>query len=500
VDAPEARYLERDGALLAYQVVGDGPADVLLLGELVQHFDLAWTDPSVHELYERGATFARTVYMQARGVGLSERIRYTPTLEQLADDVVAVMDAVGMQRATLVGVLTTCAPIALVAARAPHRVANIVAYRPVVCSPLAPNAGQWGWTPDEAARYAQTWRDAFDRWGAGATMAPWDAVADTPYNRRLVGMLERCSATPTAARTYLENALHLDGSELLLAVQAPIRVLYSPTGPEPRAAVEKVAEAAPNATFHELPPTQPGAAVGEPWLAVWEHVEEMATGVRHSPDADRYLGTVLFTDIVASTQLLSRVGDARYREVRGAHERQVRLAVERAGGRLVTVSGDGTFSIFDGPTRAVRCAAEICRAARDLDLTVRAGVHTGELERVGPNATGLSVHIGARIAAAAGPDEVLVSRTVHDLVAGSGLTLASRGEQELSGVPGRWELFRLLRAGEQADTLPAERSLATPLDRAALQTARSAPGLMRAALRVGDALQRRRAARASTAK
>jgi class 3 adenylate cyclase len=270
-------------------------------------------------------------------------------------------------------------------------------------------------------------------------------------------------------------------------------VLYSPTGLEPRSAVQKVAELAPNATFHELPPTAPGAAVGEPWLAVWDHIEEVATGTPHSRDADRYLGTVLFTDLVGSTELLSRVGDAHFRDLRGTHERQVRLHVERAGGRLVTVSGDGTFSIFDGPTKAVRCASEICQTTSETGLAVRAGVHTGEMERVGPNATGLSVHIGARIAAMAGAGEVLVSRTVHDLVAGSGLSFTSCGEQELSGVPGRWELFALAGTREQAHTLPAERSLVTPLDRAALQTARTAPGLVRAALRVGHSMQRRRA-------
>jgi class 3 adenylate cyclase/pimeloyl-ACP methyl ester carboxylesterase len=487
------RYLERDGALLAYQVVGEGHADVLLVGELAQHFDLAWTDPSIHELYERGATFSRTVYMQLRGAGPSERIRYIPTLEQQADDVLAVMDDVGMQRATLVGCLTTCATIGLVAARAPERVANVVAYRPVVCGPLAPDADKFGWTPTEAAEYTATWRNAIDHWGSGATMAAWEPTADTPYNRRLIAMLERCSATPASAKEYLESALTLDASQILSAIQAPTRVLYLPTAAEPKAAVQKVAELAPNATFYELPPTPPGAAVGEPWLKVWDHVEEMATGVRHNPESDRFLGTVLFTDVVASTELLAKVGDASYRDVHASHERQVRLQVERAGGRLVTVTGDGTFSIFDSPTKAVRSASEICRSAHDLGISVRAGVHTGELARMGPNATGLSVHVGARIGAAAGPDEVLVSRTVRDLVAGSGLAFVSRGERQLSGVPGTWELFALAEAGEQADTLPAEPSLETMLDKAALQTARTAPGVIRVALRVGNAVERYRA-------
>jgi class 3 adenylate cyclase len=313
-------------------------------------------------------------------------------------------------------------------------------------------------------------------------------------------MLERCSATPTAAMAYFENAVRLNWTGLLSAVQAPFRVLYSPTGLEPEAVLRKVAALLPNGTFHELPPTLPGAAGGEIWLATWEHVEEVATGAGHSAEADRYLGTVLFTDVVASTELLARVGDASFRELSTHYERHVRSEVELAGGRLVNVSGDGTFSLFDGPTKAVRCAAQISRAAREMGIAVRAGVHTGELARFGGwTATGLSVHIGARIGAAAGAHEVLVSRTVRDLVAGSGLDFASRGVRELNGVPGSWELYALAQDTEQADVLPRERSLVRPLDRAALQTARTAPGLVRAALRVGNAVQRRRAKSGATA-
>jgi class 3 adenylate cyclase len=226
-------------------------------------------------------------------------------------------------------------------------------------------------------------------------------------------------------------------------------------------------------------------------MAVWQHVEEAATGARHSPDADRFLGTMLFTDVVGSTELLARIGDADYRALRATHERHVRLEVEQSGGRLVSVTGDGTFSLFDGPTDAVRCADAIRKAAEELGISVRAGVHTGELERTGRDFTGLSVHVGARIGAMAMPSEVLVSRAVYDLVAGSGLAFVERGEHTLKGVPESWHLYALA-AAEQPATLPAERSLETPLDRAVLSTARSAPRAMRAVLRVGNALQRYR--------
>jgi class 3 adenylate cyclase/pimeloyl-ACP methyl ester carboxylesterase len=493
VDAPEVRYLERDGAVVAYQVVGAGGADVFVLGEMSQHFDLAWTDPHIHELYERGATFSRTVYMQIRGFGLSERIRYVPTLEQQADDVLAVMDTVGMRQVTLVGAINACTALALVAAKAPGRVAGIVALKPIACGPLAVEAAAYGWTRKAADAYASAWRHVFDTWGSGATMAAWDPVADTPYNRRLTAMLERCSATPTAAMAYFENVVRLNAAALLSAVQAPVRVLYSPTGLEPKSVVHKVADLLPDATFHELAPTLPGAAGGEIWLATWDHVEEMATGAPHSANAMRFLGTVLFTDVVASTELLARIGDANYRDLRAAHERQVRLLVEESGGELVKVTGDGTFSVFTGPSSAVRCAHAICAAARALGVRVRAGVHTGEMERVPGDLSGLSVHIGARIRELAEPDEVLVSSTVRDLVSGSGLAFVDRGMHRLKGVPGVWSVCALTVAAERPTLLPDERSMATTLDRAALQTARTAPGLVRAGLRVGHAMQRRRA-------
>jgi class 3 adenylate cyclase len=433
------------------------------------------------------------VYLQPRGYGLSERLRYVPTLEQRADDVLAVMDAVGMRRATLLASLTTCAQAGLVAANAPDRVHALVLFKPLPCGPLAPNAFEHGWTQPVADDYVAAWRAAVEQWGSGATTAVWDSVTDSPYNRRMMALLERCSGTRSAVRAYLENALRLDGTPFAAAIRAPTRVLYSPTASEPEAAVRRVAELIPDATFHVLPRLSAGAALGETWLGVYEHLEEAATGQHRRDRATRFLGTVLFTDVAGSTELLARLGDAAYREVRSAHERAVRLSVESAGGRLVNVSGDGTFSIFDGPTKAVRCAAEIRDNAHDLGISVRAGVHTGELEREGVGATGLGVHLGARVAQAAAPDEVLVSRTVRDLVAGSDLTFVSRGERVLKGIPGAWELFALAGTGGDADALPAEGSLATPLDRAALRTARAAPAVVRAALRVGNAVERYRA-------
>ncbi|MFN2560471.1 MAG: adenylate/guanylate cyclase domain-containing protein [Jatrophihabitans sp.] len=492
MDAPEARYIERDGALLAFQLVGDGPADVLWVGEIAQHFDLSWTDPELHEMYERAATYSRTTYMQLRGAGPSDPITYWPTLEQQADDVLAVLDAAEMQRATLVGSLTTCGAVVLAAARAPERVSGLVLLRALACGPLTPGAEQCGWTAADAAGYAAGWRRVVERWGSGETIEMWDSSLATGYNRRLMALLERCSAKPAFARMYVEAALRLDMRPYVASVQAPTRVLYTPTAHEPVAAVRYAAELIPNATFHELPPTPPGASIAEAYVDVWDHVKEAATGERFQPDADQFLGTVLFTDVVNSTPLLARIGDAAYRELRGSHERQVRLRVDEHGGRVANVIGDGTLSVFDGPAKAVRCADRIRTDAEGLGIEVRAGLHTGELVRTGRDVTGLGVHIGARICALAGPGEVLVSGTVSDLVAGSGLEFADRGRHALKGVPGRWTLSALVGTAAQVG-LPVERSLETALDRAALRTARTAPRVARAALRVGNAVQRYRA-------
>jgi class 3 adenylate cyclase/pimeloyl-ACP methyl ester carboxylesterase len=486
------RYLERDGVLLAYQVVGDAGADVLYLGEAASHFDLCWTDPHLHAMYERAATWGRTAYMQLRGLGQSEAIRYYPTLEQQADDVLAVLDAAGMQRATLVGTLTTCGAVVVAAAKAPERVVSLVLLKGIACGPLADDALTHGWTPEEAQRYAEGYRAVMAKWGSGSSVEMWDPVLATPYNRRMMALLERCSATPAFAQTYVEAALAIDLTPYLPAIQAPVRVLYSPTAPEPEAVVRRTVELLPNATFHRLQPASLGSSVGESFVQIADHVEEVATGSAHRPDAERFLGTVLFTDLVASTELLARIGDADYRDLRAAHERQVRLLVDHGGGRLIHVTGDGTLSLFPGPTRAVSCAHEICRSAAELGLQVRTGVHTGELERVPGDVSGLSVHIGARIASLAAPDEVLVSSTVRDLTAGSGLVFADRGVHRLRGVPGEWNLAALTSVHEQPE-LAAGQPQTRLLDRAAVRTARTAPRATRAAVRLGNAMQRYRA-------
>ena len=493
MDPVPTHYVDRDGAALAYQVVGDGPVDVVNVVELVIHLDLAWTDPDLHHIFERAAGYSRSVFMQRRGWGLSDRITYTPTLEQQADDVLAVMDDVGMRRATLAGTFGTCGALALLAAKEPERVSALVFVNPLAQG--AESGGELhGWTQAEISTFAEQYRQAFAHWGSGEIIDMWDPVLySSPFNRRLGALLERSSATPVAAQSYFEWILQLDIQDVLRSVQVPTRVLRLPSNPVPDAAVRHVADLVRGGTFHMLPETIPGATLGQAWVPIADHIEEVATGTVHSADADRFLGTVLFTDVASSTELLAMVGDAKYRDMRADHERLVRLTVENAGGDLVNVSGDGTLSLLDGPTKAVKCAETISRESADAGIAVRCGVHTGEIERDGINVTGMTVHIGARIGSAAAPGEVMVSRTVRDLVVGSGLTFVSHGEQELKGVPERWELFAVTHAGEQAGSLPAEESMQTSMDKMALQSARRIPALSRAAMRMANAFERRRA-------
>jgi class 3 adenylate cyclase/pimeloyl-ACP methyl ester carboxylesterase len=485
-------YLERDGAALAYQVVGTGRADLVLAYEAAMHLDLVWTDPDIHRNYERGSRFARMAIFQPRGFGLSEQVSYTPTVEQQADDIIAVMDASGMRRATLVGFLTTCSALALVAARTPSRVNGLILLLPIPFFSGALTTGH-GWTESEIAEPLNRFRDALDDWGAGRSFEQCDSALATPFNRRLMALCERSSATPAAARKYFDAAFESDYRDMYSSIPVPTRVLWLGSCPVPHTFGEYVASLIPDAKFHRIPETPPGSSVGQSFVPTWEHIEEMVTGSSHSTESDRFLGTVMFTDVVASTELLARVGDAEYQRLRADHERLVRLAVTAAGGELVNVMGDGTLSVFDGPTAAVRCAESICSTAADDGLDVRAGVHTGELHRDGMNVTGMSVHIGARVGALAGPGEVWVSRTVRDLVVGSGLGFLSQGARELKGVPDTWELYKLSHAGEQVDSVPIEDSMQTAADKLALRVVRRVPALSRSAVRLANAVERRRA-------
>ncbi|QYB01263.1 adenylate/guanylate cyclase domain-containing protein [Rhodococcus sp. USK10] len=491
MDPPVVQYVQRDGHALAYQVVGGGALDVVWLFEINMHLDLMWTDPQIHYLMERGSTFARTAYFQQRGLGLSEPVDHLPTLEEQADDIVAVMDAIGMREAMLVGVASASGAVALVAARSPERVTGVVLIQPFAERLIGGDHVPDGWTATERDQFVAAWRAATESWGSGATVPLWDPLEDSPFNRRLMAMLERNSAAPAVARAHMEWIFRLDYSDILPSIQCPARVVLVSGSPVPATASRYVATHIPRGTFHLLPPAPPGASLGEAWKPIIDHVEQVATGGHPTPDAGQFVASVLFTDVVGSTEMLARIGDAAYRELRATHERQVRDAVENAGGRLLNVAGDGTFSIFDGPAAAVRCARTVVDDACTLGLEVRAGVHTGQVERNGPDVSGMTVHVGARIGSAAGAGEVLVSRTVRDLVVGSGLRFADVGERELKGVPGRWPLYSLTDADHAPRTVPRLAPKLSMIDQAVLRTAKRAPQALRALVGVAYARQRK---------
>jgi class 3 adenylate cyclase len=497
VDPAPTQYVNREGAALAYQVIGDGPANLVVHLEIVQHLDLCWTDPHVHRNFERVAALGRAVLFQRRGFGLSDPVAYVPTLEQQADDVLAVMEAVGMDRAYLYGVYSTAPAVAMAAACAPERVIELVLHAPFADGVPSDSHVPAGWEPRDAATFRIERDAAFGAWGSGRSASLFSPLWDTPYNRRLMGMLERSSATPAAAQAHADWYSRLDISEVLRAISVPTHVVRQETDRIPEAVTCRAADLVPGATYHCLPGMPVGASLGDGYTSVIDFIEQVVTSAGRAKRSQRSLASVLFTDVVGSTELLARLGDARYHELRDAHERQVHLAVETSGGRLVNVVGDGTLSVFDGPARAVRCADRIRSEARSLGLDIRAGVHTGEIERSGPEIGGMTVHIGARVSAAAQAGEVLVSHVVRDIVAGSGLGFADRGERELKGVPGRWRVYALTAVDAVGDLVEVEPSMQTLGDRTAMVAARRIPGTMRTLMRLGNSIERSRARRRS---
>ena len=498
MDPPPTKFLDRDGSDLAYQTYGSGPINLVLHLEAVNHLDLSWTDPHIHRNLARFGKRARCVVFNRRGFGLSDPLTYVPTLEQQADDVLAVMDACGMDRAVLFGTFTTCGAVAMVAACEPERVAALILWNPSAEGFPRGARAVAGWTEKEAAAFAADLDAALAQWGSGGVVRLLNRSLDTPYNRRLYAMLERNSARPAAMRAHFETYGGLDVSDVLAAVPVPTYVIRGATDTLPEAAARHVTGLVPGATFAALPDAGPGASVGEATVPACDFLDTVLQRLEPSlAVADRSLASVLFTDLVGSTELLARLGDADYQELRDVHERLVRRDVEAAGGRLVKVMGDGTMSVFDGAGRAVRCAASIRREARGLGVQVRAGVHTGEIEWAGPDVGGMTVHIAARVAALADGGQVLVSRTTRDILFGSGLTFSDCGEHELRGVPGSWQLYALASVAEQGAEIELAPSMQTVADRAAIVMARRAPRVMRGAARLGNAMQRRKSRRES---
>jgi pimeloyl-ACP methyl ester carboxylesterase len=437
---PQTRYAKSGDVHIAYQVVSDGPIDLIMVPGWVSNVEVQWEDPAVARFNRRLASFSRLILFDKRGTGLSDRVPDTelPTLEQRMDDVRAVMDAAGSERAVLIGMSEGGPMSVLFAATYPERTAKLVLYGAYARRLRAPDY-PWGSTADE--------REAFltrieREWGTPAMVrahAPTTA-RDERINELAASRMRR-SASPGAALALARMNAQIDIRGVLPAVRVPTLVVHRSLDPQsPIGGARYLAERIPGAKLIETPGDDHLPWVGDS-DAILEAIEEFVTGERHLAEPDRILATVLFTDLVGSTQRAAELGDRRWRGLLDAHHVAVRQELERFRGREVHTTGDGFLATFDGPARAVRCATAVGQAVRALSCEMRAGVHTGEIELMGDDVGGIAVHIGARIAAEAHPGEVLVSSTVKDLVAGSGLEFADRGTHTLKGVPGEWRLF-----------------------------------------------------------
>jgi pimeloyl-ACP methyl ester carboxylesterase len=439
---PETRYAKSGDVNIAYQVVGEGPFDLVYVPGWISNIELMWEEPAHARLLRRLASFSRLILFDKRGTGLSDPVPVDrlPTLEQRMDDVRAVMDAAGSERAALFGSSEGGLMSVLFAATSPERTEALITlaiYATRLWSPDYP------WAPTPEARDAEI--EEIERtWGGEMDISVLAPSADEAFKRRAVAYLRR-SASPGAAVALLRMNSQIDVRHVLPTIRVPTLVLQRVDDRDVNVEEGRwIARQIPGAKYVELPGDEHLIWAGDV-DAVVDEVEEFLTGRRPGRESDRILATVLFTDIVGSTERATEVGDRRWRQLLERHHLLVRSQLNRFQGREVDTAGDGFFAAFDGPARAIRCARAIGEAVRELGLEIRAGLHTGECELVGEKISGVAVHTGARVAAHAEPGEVLVSSTVKDLVAGSGIEFEDRGEHELKGV-GAWRLYSVVDA------------------------------------------------------
>lgn len=441
---PETRYARSGDVNIAYQVVGEGPRDLVLVPGWVANIDIFWEEPRVAGFLRRLASFSRLILFDKRGTGLSDRIADMPTLELRMDDVRAVMDAVRSPRAALVGYSEGGPMCTLFAATYPERTSALIMFGAFARRIWAPDY-PWGPTREEFARYADQYTAG---WGGpvGLDIRAPELYHDARF-RDWWARLLRSGASPGGNRALMQMNAEIDVRHVLAAVRVPTLVIHNDGDRSiPVEFGRYMAERIPGAKYVELRSDDhlPFAGNSE---AILDEIEEFLTGVRRGPEPDRVLATVMFTDIVDATRKATELGDRRWRDLLDGHHALVREELARFRGREIDTAGDGFLAAFDGPARAVRAADAIAGGVKTLGLDIRAGLHTGECEVMGPKLGGIAVHIGARIAALAKAGEVLVSNTVKDLVAGSGLRFEDRGVHALKGVPGEWHLFAVAREG-----------------------------------------------------
>ena len=437
---PETRYAKSGDLSIAYQVTGDGPIDLLFAAGWISNVELGWEHPRVARFYERLASFSRLILFDKRGTGLSDRVPdgRPPTIEERTDDIRAVLDAVGSERAAIFGISEGGNMSIVFAATYPHRTTALITYSVFAKRVWSPDY-PWAPTPEERGR----WLDSLEaRWGGDVdlqTLVP--SVAEDEPTRAWFARLSRHSVSPSAALALGRMNTDIDVRAVLPTVRVPTLMFHPIEDHDVNIEEGRwMAARIPNARLIELP-----GADHVPYFesadTVLDVVEEFLTGARPAPDVDRFLATVLFTDIVNGTMRATELGDRRWGELVEAHHAIVRRELARFRGTEVDTAGDGFFATFDGPARAVRCALEIRDAVRRLGIEIRAGVHTGECEVIADKTGGIAVIIGSRVREQAAPGQVLATSTVKDLVAGSGLRFEPQGARRLKGVPDEWQIF-----------------------------------------------------------
>jgi pimeloyl-ACP methyl ester carboxylesterase/class 3 adenylate cyclase len=441
MEVPETQYARSGDLSIAYQVFGEGDVDLVFVPGFISNADLSWQAPLFGEFFRRFASFARVITFDKRGTGLSERTLGFGSAEDRMDDIRAVMDAAGCARAALVGISEGGPLTTLFAATYPERVSSLVLWGTFARVQRGPNY-LLGVDPSMIEPFIE---GLVARWNTGKALRFFISGMPTdPETSAFLARYERTAATPSMVREIMHRNCDIDVRSALPAINAPTLVMHRDhDNAVPFECGKYLADHIDGARFLELPGAWHlnGSIGGE--VDALDAVEEFLTGRPHEEpiEIDRVLKTVVFTDIVRSTERAAELGDRRWRELLDAHDSTIRRELGRFRGDEVATTGDGFLAAFDGPGRAINCAQSIAERSRDLGLEIRAGVHTGECELRGNDLAGIAVHIGARVAALAGPGEVLVTSTVRDLVNGSGIDFVDRGRHALKGVPGEWQVL-----------------------------------------------------------
>jgi len=437
---PQTRYARSGDLSIAYQVVGDGPLDLVLVHGWASNIDLQWDEPHLSAFLGRLASFARLITFDKRGTGLSDRVPIDalPTLELRMDDLRAVMDAAGSERAAVFGVSEGGAMSLLFAATHPEKVRAVITFGTYAKRVWSPD---YPWAPTPADREVE-YAEILSKWGTASDMATvFPSMVGNPAFREWIGGYFRAAASPAAAVALLRMNTQTDVRTILPVIRVPALVMNRIEDGDVKVDEARfIASKIPGARLKLFPGADHVPWVGESEDILGE-IEEFLTGARHTDPSDRVLATILSIDIVDSTDLVTKLGDRPWRDLLDRHNSMVRRELKRHQGREIDTAGDGFFAAFDGPARAIRCARTVVSEASAAGIELRAGLHTGECEVLDGKLTGIAVHTAARVAAGAVSGEILVSGTVRDLVAGSGISFVERGERALKGLPEPLRLF-----------------------------------------------------------